>query len=120
MGCLSSIEKKVYRTYCMNNPASPRSSFALAQRRRAFPAERRCQLTADSRIFVIQVLVAEGIRQASDLVETRLHFFGYLLRRAAFGHCSYLPGRKKMRSSAFYFLLRFFFRLLLARPGCNL
>src|SRR5713226_1411464 len=86
MGCLRSIEKEVDHAQRVNDSASPRSGLALAQRRGTFPAEGCCQLTAEGCILVIQVIVAEGISQLSDLVEALLHVFGYLLRRTAFGH----------------------------------
>src|SRR5260370_2152145 len=70
----------------MNDSTSPRGGLALAQGRRAFPAERCCQLTAKGCIFVSQIGLTEIISQPGDVVEAHLHVFGYLLRRTAFGH----------------------------------
>src|SRR5260370_42391306 len=86
MGCLGGIEEKVHHTQSMNDPAGPRGGLALAQRRRAFPAERRRQLPAEGCVLVSQVSLTEGISQLSDVVEPRLHVFGHLLRRTVFGH----------------------------------
>src|SRR5258707_4686932 len=86
MGRLRGIEEKVNCAQRMNDPTSPRGGLALAQRRRAFPTERRRQLAAERCVLVIQIGLTEGISQLSDVVETRLHFFGHLGRRTRFGH----------------------------------
>src|SRR5260370_40857256 len=68
----------------MNDSTSPRGGLALAQGRRAFPAERGCQLTAKGCIFVSQIGLTEIISQPGDVVEAHLHVFRYLLRRTTF------------------------------------
>lgn len=79
MGFLGGIEEKVHRTQRVNDPARPRGDLALEQWRRAFPAERCRQLTAELRILVIQVSLTECISQLSDVIEPCLHIFGHLL-----------------------------------------
>src|SRR5260370_39712953 len=70
----------------MNDSTSPRGGLALAQGRRAFPAERGWQLTAKGCIFVSQIGLTEIISQPGDVVEAHLHVFGYLLRRTTLEH----------------------------------
>ena len=86
MGCLRGVEEKVDRAQRMDDPACPRGGLTPTQRRRTFPTERCRQLTADLRVLFIQVSLTEGISEPGDFVETRLHFFGNILRRTMFGH----------------------------------
>jgi len=86
MRCLRGVEEKVHHAQRMNDSARPRGGLAPDQRRRTFPTESRRQLTAELRVLVIQIGLAEGISEPGDFIETRLHFFGDILRRIMFGH----------------------------------
>jgi hypothetical protein len=86
VGCLRGIEEKVHHTERVYDATCPGVGLTASQRRKSFSTERRRQLAAELRILLVQVLLAEGVSEPGDLVETCLHFFGHILRCAAFSH----------------------------------